>query len=548
MKPYFNSISGKSKSDIITLDGGLNTCTDKSSIRDSQLQFMMNVTPINSPTLSTRSNRTSMAWFLEDTTTYGSKEVLAMFASSEKILYTIEGKTDDTEFGYVYRHKTLSPMKREYVGKVQYSTKYSITECKDSSFSYIIISTLQKRYSFKETWTDLEPTVIVECEDNNAGIVCEHKNRLWVAYGNMLKFTKLREFSNFTITEKDNESAGEIQVTTGKGNITALVSYDDKLMVFCDRSWHVVYGDSPYSEVNQFSLVDMNDGVGCISDKTVTVCDRKLFWIDRDLGVYRYNGSYVYKVSEPNSTSTYAQYGGIKNIGITSVNKKKIEMTSYDNYVYIACRLGLPLTEEKGNNDTLLVYDAKNKVWWAEDGAFSHIIKWDTDVNTPYYRETDYLIGSGYDGDILILNLYQNSGEDTLFNFTTRGFEQKPIEYKFETKTWNLGQVKRKKTLTNLWFQANANAKVAVCDYWSEHNPWDKSLDLDKDYLIVGKLLPTVVRHDVKKQRTYSHEGGERQCAYIPRMYMQKINAFSIRVEGSGKAEFYMLEKEWRIR
>jgi hypothetical protein len=31
-------------------------------------------------------------------------------------------------------------------------------------------------------------------------------------------------------------------------------------------------------------------------------------------------------------------------------------------------------------------------------------------------------------------------------------------------------------------------------------------------------------------------------------MYMQKINAFSIRVEGKGYGEFYLLEKEWRMK
>jgi hypothetical protein len=29
---------------------------------------------------------------------------------------------------------------------------------------------------------------------------------------------------------------------------------------------------------------------------------------------------------------------------------------------------------------------------------------------------------------------------------------------------------------------------------------------------------------------------------------MQKINAFSIRVEGKGYGEFYLLEKEWRMK
>ncbi len=548
MRPFLNNLSGKSKNDIITLDGGLNTCTDKSAIRDSQMPFMMNVTPINAPTLSTRSGRISIAFFLNSTSTYGSKEILAMYASSKKVMYTIEGKKDDTTYAYVYKHKMLSPMERIYVGKVKYASKYYITECEDANYIYIVISTKQKRYMFKETDIDIEDTIIAECEDDYAGILCSHKNRLWIASGNTLSFSKLREYDDFTITDSDTESAGEIKVTSGKGSITGIVSYDDKLIVFCERSWHIIYGDSPYSDVNQFSLIDMDTNVGCISDRTLTVCDGKLFWIDRDLSVYRYNGSYVYRISEPNSTSTYTQYGGIRNIGIRNVRAKKIVMSGYGNYLYILCELGLPTVENNGNNDTLLVYDISQKKWWAEDGAFSNIIKWDTDVNNPQYRETDYLIGSKYNGDIVILNMYKNSGEDLLFNFTTREFEKTNIKYKFETKTWNLGQIKRKKTLTNIWFQADANATVAVCDYWGEYNQWDEVLNLNDDYVIIGKLENVHMRHNTIKPNIVLHEGKERQGFTIPKMHMQKINAFSIRVEGEGQAKFHMIEKEWRIR
>ena len=173
--------------------------------------------------------------------------------------------------------------------------------------------------------------------------------------------------------------------------------------------------------------------------------------------------------------------------------------------------------------------------------------KWETDTNTMFYYNTDYLIGTSYNGDILLLNCYQNTGEDTVFNFETRDFDSIDIDYKFETKTWNLGQIKHKKTLTNVWFQADSNAKVAVCDYWSEHNPWDVATTLD-DYLVIGKLKRIITRHDIKAPTILSHEGRERQRCIVPKMYMQKVNAFSIRVEGSGQGYFHMLEKEWRIR
>ena len=60
-------------------------------------------------------------------------------------------------------------------------------------------------------------------------------------------------------------------------------------------------------------------------------------------------------------------------------------------------------------NDTLLVYDTKNRVWWAEDGGFSHMAMWETDTQTPFYYRTDYLIGATYNNDILIMNALQDA-------------------------------------------------------------------------------------------------------------------------------------------
>ena len=58
----------------------------------------------------------------------------------------------------------------------------------------------------------------------------------------------------------------------------------------------------------------------------------------------------------------------------------------------------------------------------------------------------------------------------------------------------------------------------------------------------------TGMRHDILNPYANNHEGGERQRFIVPRMYMQKINAFSIRVDGEGAGEFFMMEKEWRIK
>ena len=142
-----------------------------------------------------------------------------------------------------------------------------------------------------------------------------------------------------------------------------------------------------------------------------------------------------------------------------------------------------------------------------------------------------------------MIDYSKNGLTDKLFNMETRDFDDIPIEYGFETKTWNLGEIKRKKTLTNVWFQADADAEVGVCDYWTNHG---KEPDFKDNYLVLGRLKPVGVRHNVQHPYYWLHEGNERQRFIIPRMYMQKINAFSIRVEGKGDSKFFLMQKEWR--
>lgn len=541
MRPYLNNVSGKSVSDVITLQGGINTCYDKTFIEDNQMPYMWNMALLEPPTLSVRNTRTSLAWFMEDTATFAMGKTLELFASSSKILYQImDMRTEENPNAdsHVYRYITSGGgyMTKEYVGSVIYADKYYICECVDAQNKYIIIGVMGKKYIYTEGGE------MIDSNDLNYGILECHKNRLFVANGTSLKFSHLREYDNFEINDDDVENtAGEINITNAKGKIVAIKPYDGKLIIFCERSWHILYGSSPNPEVDQFALVDMDDGIGCISNKTVNICDRRLYWMDTDTTIYQYNGSYINRVSEPYGSDNYASYGGIKGIGIHMPSLHEIRMASYDSRLYVIVRRD-PLYGAL--NDTALVYDTRNRIWWIEDGAFAEICRLDVDTKTSAYSRSDFLIGAMYNGDLVIMNT-EPIGKDLLFNLETRECDYIDIKYGFETKTWLLGSVKHKKTLTNVWFQADADAKVYVSDHWTDVNPWGAVPD--DDYIKIGELKGSS-SHSMERPSRYFHEGTERQRLIVPRMYMQKVNALSIRVEGSGNAQFYLLEKEWRIK
>lgn len=613
MRPYLNGVSGKNKSDITTLAGGLNMCNSKAFINDNQMAWMMNLAIYDLPVLSTRSDRLSVAWFMEDTNLYATGKVIKMFSSSSKRLYTIEEQEEESHV-YWLQVESNNNLKKVYMGKVAKATRYFVCECRDAEHVYIYISTNTARYKLIEGTEGIE-----ELKDVSTGVIVCHKNRLFVGNGTSLKFSSLREYEdfltdieisyvdgdtddftinsgifinevkrletgtgNYKITAENNSgtvetkvslynkaksfwetvdiattaytvgdvnigeeksilvvvgtdsTAGEINITNAKGDIVAMISYDDKLIIFCERSWHVLYGDSPNPEVNQFSLVDMDDQIGCISSETVTICNRLLYWIDHNMAVYQYNGASIAKVSEPFGDDGY---GGIKNLEITQSRKKNIVMSSYDNYVHIVVTTS-PFYDAL--NETMIVYDTNTRVWWLEDGEFSALCKWETDGDVPFSNKSDYLLGAKYNGDIQILNMHTKGGNDVEFNVETRGFDTNDIRYNFETKTWLLGAVKNTKTLTDVWFEAAANADVYVCDYFTKQDSSSRCLKL-------GNLkMPN--HYDMLEQHYYAHEGEERQRLIVPRMYVQKVNAFSLKVAGKGAAEFFMLEKNWRIK
>ena len=143
MKPFLNKVGGKSISDVITMQGGLNTCYDKTFIEDNQMSYMWNVALLNPPTLSVRNSRTSLAWFLEDTTDFATGKVQKLFSSSSKILYTIEDRrtpqnpeAESQLHRYVYNSN--GRLDKVYLGSIPYEQNYSMCECRDAENVYIV--------------------------------------------------------------------------------------------------------------------------------------------------------------------------------------------------------------------------------------------------------------------------------------------------------------------------------------------------------------------------------------------------------------------------
>lgn len=162
---------------------------------------------------------------------------------------------------------------------------------------------------------------------------CVHKNRLWLGGledGNQLAYSK--EYVNGeAVAFNDGQ---RIQVDPAGGDVTALASLDDKLVIFKQDRIFALVGDGPVAtgalndyQQPQFITAD----VGCINPESVVLSpegimfksDKGIYLIDRSLG-HKYIGAPVEAYNGLNITSGYI---------LESVNE--IRFTTDDNICLI---------------------------------------------------------------------------------------------------------------------------------------------------------------------------------------------------------------------
>lgn len=326
--------------------------------------------------------------------------------------------------------------------------------------------------------------------------------------------------------------AGEFFVTTGRGNIVMIKSFDDKLVIFCEHSIHLLYGDTPLTTSSyQFQLVDLYKNLGCISPKSVAVASNRLLWLGDDREIYAYSGSYVDIISQPYEDK---RTSGLDTTKIAEQTWAIATATS--NKYYIQLQL-------KSLEYVLLVYDISKAVWWIEDtgdtGRFYSITNYSNDYNRIIFSDGNGCVmqtTKDYNGyDIA----YSRENEDTYI---------KPIQYKFETRVYGADGVDSRKTITKVYLQASADATVYITDSWTSSDLWEGRPNKDS-LKEVGKLtLKGLKPMSNEYLNTYDDYDYEQQLCVVPKMYGERLNTFQVVVEGSGPSKFYLMKREWSAR
>lgn len=105
-------------------------------------------------------------------------------------------------------------------------------------------------------------------------------NRMWIdANLNQIAFSELEQMENFLPENLRTVAANNFRFTAYK-------AYNQSLIIFCQKGVFRLTGDTP----ENFSIVEMSNEYGCLSDKAVIVFNERLWFLDYN-SIVEFNGS-----------------------------------------------------------------------------------------------------------------------------------------------------------------------------------------------------------------------------------------------------------------
>ena len=525
-------MKSQASDDLLLFNGGLNTYIEKAFIDSNQLAYAMNVTVRQPPVLVSRAPRKTLADEIigEGIPWSKNSNIALMWAYNEGNIYFVreEGEKAYIEqlvrIGNKYDYERLFEIQKAYNGNY-----YACYACKDNA-DYLYITTDTAKYRIDHIERGMG--IVTELIDDHYGPAVFHKGRLFFAKPgtNVVEYSDYLNFDNFQYGYDEQTqvwyTAGSFPVNSHIGKLTALASFDDKLVIFCEHSMHVLYGEFATDEEDSTAQqVDLNNAVGTLKQDFVAVGGGRMYWYGDDMQIYEYTGSYINMISRPTEVSA----GGIDTIFDRLTYPKKLSCSS--NTLYINC-----------NQRYLLTYDMYNRIWWCEDGGFATIANYSQDIHN--------LIIATKEGDIL-RTIESEVGEqmnDTVYDWSTNKSVTTPIQYEFHLRVYGADGVSSRETLSKVHFQADADAEVFITDGWTMYDAWhpekygNSELANSRDVKIgTLKIHPSL--HEIEK---YNSQNYEQQECLVEKMFGQRLNTFQVKVRGKGFAKFYIMKQDWR--
>lgn len=507
--PYLEAVHSKSDNVISYLAGGISNIYPSQFIQDDEAQDMYNMCLDNYPALRTRIGRT----MLKNPGLKGEKIKYFGVAGVNYIFY-IQGNT-------------LKDMSGTAIATNITGDKFQHVYYADGNNEYLILygnGTKPTRHKLPLSSVNT-PEIMPLPKDNDGNEIifehmCYHKNRMMASKGNMLYFSGLQNPMDWTSTENSREDR-----VPNCQQITGLVSFDDKLIVFSQANMHLYYGSNVISGTsNSYSCVSLDNNIGCYDQNTIKVHNSYLYWL-YGRNIYEYDGSTIRSIEKP--TSNNGVTGGIQKYiyGITLKEAEKISVAASEDKIYF----WFP-----GYN-YFLVFDQRLRKWTRElqptddkdELYYVNICDSYNDLNfsqtpTPIYALTANgviyeITGGRKDG----LNYIQHYGIDE-FTGANDVVYTKPIPFYFKSKEFKDGVLSKKKALSEIWFNYDLDGTVNI-----------KITTNDGKEYVKENALPN------GKNKT--------ECILIPNE-IQNVSSYTFEIYGAGDVTIYGMERKYRVK
>lgn len=449
--PYLNNINYKSNNQINYLAGGINNIYPPENIQDDEVQEMYNICLDDYPAARTKVGRTMMK-----NPGLKGEEIKYFGVAGVKYLFYIQGEE-------------LKDMQGTVIATGITGTKFNHVYYADGNSEYMILygeGVTPTRHKLPLSVVNTPEIVPLPKDNEEKDIVfehmCYHKNRMMASKGNMLYFSALQNPMEWTSTEDSREDRVE-----NCNQITGLVSFDDKLIVFSEKNMHLYYGSNVIAgQTNSYTCVSLDNNIGCYDQCTIKVHNSYLYWL-YGRSVYEYDGSTIRRIERAESNN--GMTGGIRNylMAITTDIAKNVSVAGSEDKIYF----WFP------DYSFFLIFDQRLRKWTKElqpdkvQDELKYITICDSYVDLNFSQTPQPIYALTANGTIYELTGGRKDGQEYIRTYGEDEFtDSEDIVYKelipfyLKTKEFKNGVISKKIQLSKLWFFYDLadNAKVSI--------------------------------------------------------------------------------------
>ena len=312
--PYLEAVHTKSDNVISYLAGGISNIYPSQFIQDDEAQDMYNMCLDKYPALRTRIGRT----MLKNPGLKGEK-IKYFGVAGVNYLFYIQGTT-------------LKDMSGTAIATGITGNKFQHVYYADGNNEYLVLygeGIKPTRHKLPLSSVNTPELLTMPKDVTSFEHMCYHKNRMFGSVGNMLYFSALQNPMDWSSERNSREDR-----VPNCQQITGLVSFDDKLIVFSEENMHLYYGSNVISgESDSYTCVNLDNNIGCYDQNTIKVHNSYLYWL-YGRNIYEYDGSTIRSIEKP--TSNNGVTGGIKAYiyGITIKEAENISIAASEDKIY----------------------------------------------------------------------------------------------------------------------------------------------------------------------------------------------------------------------